>query len=153
MGQVAIRHTDQTEAGLDESAVGELSDQLRGELLTPDDPGYDEARKLWNAMHDIRPAMIARCAGVSDVIAAVNFARDKDVLVSIRGGGHNVAGKALCEGGLTIDLSAMKGIRVDPQAQTARVEAGVVWGSSTTKHRPSAWRRPEGFIPPPVLPD
>ncbi|NBC28493.1 MAG: FAD-binding protein, partial [Spirochaetes bacterium] len=147
MGQIVIKHTDQTEVGLDESAVGELGEQLRGELLLPGAPGYDEARKLWNAMHDIHPAMIARCSGASDVIAAVNFARDNDVLVSVRGGGHNVAGKALCEGGLTIDLSGMKGIRVDPAKRTVRVEPGVVWGELDRETQAFGLATTGGFHP------
>jgi FAD/FMN-containing dehydrogenase len=101
---------------------------LRGPLLSPGDEGYDTVRKIWNAMIDKRPALIARCAGVSDVINCVNFARDNNLLVSVRGGGHNVAGNAVCDGGLMIDLSTMKGIRVDPVSRIARAEPGVTWG-------------------------
>ena len=88
----------------------------------------DAARSVWNAMVDKRPALIARCRAASDVIAVVNFARERGLLVSMRGGGHNVAGLALCDGGVTIDLSLMHGIRVDPATQTVRAEAGVTWG-------------------------
>ena len=87
---------------------------LRGALLQPGDAGYDAARRVWNGMIDRQPALIARCAGAADVIAAVAFARANDLLVSVRGGGHNVTGNAVCDGGLMIDLSPMKGIRVDP---------------------------------------
>jgi FAD/FMN-containing dehydrogenase len=108
--------------------LGELRASLRGELLTSADPAYDEARKLWNGMFDKRPAAIARCTGTADVISAVKFARSNDLAVSVRGGGHNVAGKALRDGALAIDLSPMKGLRVDPKAKTARAQGGVTWG-------------------------
>ncbi len=110
-----------------ESDLREFRSSLRGQLLLPDQPGYEEARKLHNAMIDRRPAMIARCAGAADVIAAVKFARSHEIVVSVRGAGHNVAGTSLCDGGLVIDLSAMKGIRVHPGTRTARVEPGVTW--------------------------
>jgi hypothetical protein len=101
---------------------------LRGQLIQPGDDGYDEARGIWNGMIDKRPALIARCAGVSDVIASVNFARSNGMQISIRGGGHNIAGNSLCDGGLVIDLSQMKSIRVDPRTRTARAEPGLTWG-------------------------
>src|SRR5262245_49256346 len=100
---------------------------LRGRLLSPGDDVYDEARKLWNGMFDRRPALIARCAGAADVIRAVNFARDYRLLVAVRGGGHSFPGHSVCDGGLVIDLSAMKAIRVDLRARTVRAEAGVKW--------------------------
>ncbi len=108
--------------------LGDLRASLRGDLLTSADPAYDEARKLWNGMIDKRPAAIARCAGTADVISAVKFARSNDLAVSVRGGGHNVAGKALRDGALAIDLSGMKGLRVDPKTKTARAQGGVTWG-------------------------
>jgi UDP-N-acetylenolpyruvoylglucosamine reductase len=101
---------------------------LRGTLIRPGDAAYDATRAIWNGMIDKRPALIARCAGTADVIASVNFAREHELLVSIRSGGHNVAGNAVCDDGLMIDLSAMKGIWVDPVARTARAQAGVLWG-------------------------
>jgi hypothetical protein len=113
---------------LDDNAIGALRTGLRGPLLRPGDPGYDAARKIDNAMIDRHPALIARCAGAADVISAVRFARERDVVVSVRAGGHNVAGNAVCEGGLVIDVSPMKGIRVDPAARTAQAQAGVTWG-------------------------
>ena len=113
---------------LSESIVQNFKTSLRGTLLAPADPGYDEARKLpHNLMIDRRPALIARCAGVADVIACVQFARANRVLVSVRGTGHNVAGLSLCDDGLVIDLSAMKGIHIDPARRTARVDPGVTW--------------------------
>ena len=110
-----------------EEQVGEFRASLRGDLLQPGDDGYDQARRVWNAMIDRRPALIARCAGASDVIKAVNFARRHDLLVSVRGGGHSFAGNAVCDGGLVIDLTRMQGIRVDPVSQTVRAEPGVKW--------------------------
>jgi FAD/FMN-containing dehydrogenase len=114
--------------GLDDAAIKDLRASLRGSLLQPADAGYDGARRIDNAMIDRRPALIARCAGVADVLAAVRFARARDVLVSVRAGGHNVAGNAICDDGLVIDVSPMKGVRVDPAARTVRSEAGVTWG-------------------------
>ncbi len=113
---------------LDEGSVSAFRARLRGQLIRPGDEGYDEARKVWNGMIDRRPALIARCAGVADVIAAVNFAREQRLPVAIRGGSHNVTGNAVCDGGLVIDLSAMKGTRVDPEKRTARAEGGCTWG-------------------------
>jgi FAD/FMN-containing dehydrogenase len=110
------------------SAIDEVGGSFRGELLLPTSPGYDTVRRIWNGAIDRRPAFIARCTGVADVVAAVRFARERDLLVAVRAGGHGVAGHAVCDGGLMIDLSPMKGIRVDPQARTARAQAGVLWG-------------------------
>src|SRR5215211_4103252 len=117
-----------TEAALDKAIVEEFASKLRGELLRPGDAGYEEARLIWNGVIDKRPALIARCAGVGDVIDSVNFAGENDLLVAVRGGGHNVAGNAACDGGLVIDLSAMKGIRVDPERRTVRTEGGATLG-------------------------
>ncbi len=113
---------------LDEAIVEGFRAQFGGEILTPADEGYDIHRKVWNAMIDKHPGLIARCHGVADVITAVQFARDHALLVAVRGGGHNVAGNAVCDGGLVIDLSPMKGIRVDPAARTVRAQGGVTWG-------------------------
>jgi len=114
--------------GLETTASNELGGSFRGELLVPTSPGYDTARRIWNGAVDRHPACIARCTGVADVVAAVRFARERDLVVAVRSGGHGVAGHAVCDGGLVIDLSPMKGIRVDPQARTARAQAGVLWG-------------------------
>lgn len=124
--EVRTRTGDQT--ALEESAAQELRGSLRGELLRPDHGAYDETRKVWNGMINHRPALIARCAETADVVKTVSFARDHDLLVSVRGGGHNIAGKAVCEGGLMIDLSRMRGIAVDSRNQTARVEGGATLG-------------------------
>jgi len=107
--------------------VRELRRKFRGALLLPGEEGYDEARRVWNGAIDRRPALIARCAGADDVVEAVRFAREQDLPVSVRGGGHSVAGHAVCDAGLMIDLSLMKAVRVDPVARTARAAGGVLW--------------------------
>ena len=105
-----------------------LRDSIHGLVIGPDHGGYDEARSIWNGAIDRRPACIARCTGVADVVAAVRFARERELPVAVRSGGHGVGGHAICDGGLVIDLSPMQGIRVDPAGRTARAEAGVLWG-------------------------
>jgi hypothetical protein len=112
---------------LDEAAVEDLRGRLRGELVRPGDPSYDDARQIFNTIFDAHPALIVRCAGVADVVTAVDFARSSGLEVAVRSGGHNVSGTASCEEGLVIDLSPMKGIWVDPAARTARVQAGLTW--------------------------
>jgi FAD/FMN-containing dehydrogenase len=113
---------------LDEQAIGVLAQTFRGSLIQPGDAGYDEARKLYNGMIDKRPRLIARCADVADVITAVNSGRDQGVLIAIRGGGHNGPGFGSCDDGLVIDLSGLKGVRVDPAARTVRAESGCTQG-------------------------
>ena len=110
-----------------EAAVAAFKAGLRGQLLRPGDDAYDGARKIWNGMFDRRPALIARCAGTADVISAVNFARDNGLQVAVRGGGHSFPGHSVCDGGLMIDLSQMRGIRVDPAARTAKAQSGAKW--------------------------
>src|SRR5687767_1390013 len=128
MADLRVITPSEAEADLGESVVEDFASKLRGELLCPGDPGYEEARLVWNDLIDKRPALIARCAGVRDVIDSVTFARENDLLVAVRGGGHNVAGSAVCDGGLVIDLSPMKGLWVDPAARAARAQAGLLWG-------------------------
>jgi FAD/FMN-containing dehydrogenase len=113
---------------LEEAAVQELAANLRGELLRPEDDGYDTTRAIFNGMIDKRPAIIVRCVGTSDVIRGVSFARTHDLLVSVHGGGHGVAGNAVSDGGLMLDLSPMKGIRVDPARRTAQAQGGLTLG-------------------------
>jgi FAD/FMN-containing dehydrogenase len=108
--------------------IEEFRTAFRGEVIQSGDAGYETARKIWNASIDKRPGIIARCSGVADVVAAVNFARESELLVAVRGGGHNVAGRALCDDGIVIDLSGMKGIRVDARNHTARVQGGATLG-------------------------
>jgi FAD/FMN-containing dehydrogenase len=111
-----------------DSAVQELRSGSRGAILTPEDAAYEAARQVWNGMIDRRPGIIAKCSGVADVVAAVNFARENGLNAAIRGGGHSAAGYAVCDDNVVIDLSGMKGIRVDPKARTVRVEGGVTLG-------------------------
>src|SRR5919197_5815992 len=99
---------------LGEATLAELEGTLRGELVRPGDPGYDQARAVWNAAHDRHPALIIRCAGTADVMRAVEFARSEGLTVAVRGGGHSVAGFSTVDGGVVIDLEPMQGIRVDP---------------------------------------
>lgn len=115
-------------ADLEKSSIESLQARLQGELLQPGDDGYDSARRVWNGLIDRQPLLIARCATPSDVISAVNFARTHHLLISVRGGGHNVTGSAICEGGMVIDLSAMKGAQVDPARRTIWVQAGLTLG-------------------------
>jgi hypothetical protein len=109
-------------------AVDEFKTSLRGELIRPGNNNYDETRKVWNAMINKRPALIVRCAGVDDIVQSVRFARDNKLEVSVRGGGHSIAGSCLCDGGLMIDFTAMKGIRVDPIRRTVRAQPGLKLG-------------------------
>ncbi|MFL5797291.1 MAG: FAD-binding oxidoreductase [Actinomycetota bacterium] len=113
---------------LEESAVAALRDGLRGDVVVPGDSDYDAARVVWNGMIDRFPAIVARCAGTADVIAAVRFARDQDLVVAVRGGGHSVGGFSTCDGGIVIDLSGMRGVRVDPERRVARVNGGAHLG-------------------------
>src|ERR1700752_3180181 len=112
----------------DRNGVASLMAGISGVVFRPGDDGYDEARKVWNGMIDRHPALIVRCAGTADVIACVNLARERELPIAIRGGGHNVAGSAVCDDGVVVDLTAMKGIEVDPGAQTVRARPGLLWG-------------------------
>jgi hypothetical protein len=134
------------EVVLGEGVVEALRTRLRGPLLRAGDAGYDEARTIWNALIDHRPALVARCAGVADVIATVQFAREHELLVSIRGGGHNIAGKAVCDGGLMLDLARLKGIRVDPVAKTVRAEPGVLGGELDRETQAFGLATPVGTV-------
>jgi FAD/FMN-containing dehydrogenase len=129
-----------------ETEIQELRAGFRGELVAPGDATYDEARKVYNGMIDRRPALIARCADVADVVASVNFAREKKMLVAVRGGGHSGPGLGVCDGGLVIDLSRLRGIRVDPKDQTVRVDGGCVWGDVDHATHPFGLAVPSGFL-------
>lgn len=111
----------------EDAAIADLRERFRGELLRPGDDGYETARHIQNGLIDRHPALIARCTGTADVVEAVNFARTHDVLVSLRGGGHNVAGNATNDGGVVIDLSGMRSVFVDPERRTARAQGGATW--------------------------
>src|SRR5690606_12730991 len=119
---------------------------LRGSLLLAGDAGFDEARKVYNAMIDKTPVAIVRCADVADVIRAVNHAREANVTVAIRGGGHHGAGLGSCDGGVVIDLADMNGVRVDPEAKTVRVEGGATWGKVDHATNAFGLATPSGFI-------
>jgi hypothetical protein len=116
------------DAQIDATALGELSAAFTGELVRPGDSTYDEHRRVWNGSIDRSPALIARCGAAADVVAAIAFARSTGLPLAVRGGGHSFPGLSVCDGGIVVDLGPMKGIRVDPEARTARVEAGVLWG-------------------------
>ena len=113
---------------MNSGTIGRLQERIRGELVQPADAAYDAARKVYNGMIDKRPRLIARCADVADVMAAVEFGRENDLLTAVCGGGHNVGGLGSCDDGLVIDLRQMRGVRVDPVARTARVAGGALWG-------------------------
>ena len=127
MSNARVLTLDGSMAELSADDLSGLRARTEGPVLLPGDDGYETARRVWNGNIDRRPGLIARCTGVADVQEAVNFARSKHLLVAVRGGAHNAAGNGTCDGGIVIDLSLMKGIRVDPVARTARAEGGVVW--------------------------
>jgi len=129
----------------DDSAVEAFAEQLRGRVLRPGDAGYDDARTVWNAMIDRRPALVAQCAGTADVMTAVDFAREHDLLLAVKGGGHNIAGNGVCDDGLVVDLSGMKSVRVDPDSQTARVEPGVTLGELDHETQAFGLATPVGY--------
>jgi FAD/FMN-containing dehydrogenase len=131
---------------LSEAAIASFAASIRGGVVLPNDARYDEARKLYNAMIDKRPALIARCTDAGDVIASVNFARDNGLLLAVRGGGHNGAGLGSCDGGLLLDLSLLKGVRVDPKARTARVGGGCTWGDVDHATHAFGLATPSGII-------
>lgn len=126
--------------------ISKLRQGFRGEIILPSDPGYDAARKVYNGMIDKRPAVIARCLDVADIIAAVKFGRENNLLTSIRGGGHNAGGLGVCNDGLVIDLSRMKNVHVDPKARTVRIAPGCVWGDVDHAAHAFGMATPSGFI-------
>jgi len=127
-------------------SIGQLKGSFRGEVIEPADSAYESARKVYNGMIEKRPRVIARCADVADVMAAVQFGRENNLLTAIRGGGHNGAGLAVCDDGLVIELSRMRGVRVDPARRTARVEGGCVWGDVDHATHAFGMAVPCGFI-------
>jgi FAD/FMN-containing dehydrogenase len=134
------------EAKLDEGILKEVEASFRGQLVRPDDPTYDEHRKIWNGSIDRYPALIARCAGVADVIAAIRLAREAGLPVAVRGGGHSFPGLSVCDGGIVIDLGLMKGIRVDPETRTARAQAGVLLGELDREAQTFGLAAPSGIV-------
>ncbi len=128
MSTVAALNREGAPLALDQKLVDGLRAALRGPLLLAGDAGYEEARSVWNAMIDRRPALVARCLGVADVVAGVRFARESGIALSMKGGGHNISGLAVAEGGLMLDLSLMRGVWVDPRSRIARAQAGCLLG-------------------------
>src|SRR5689334_19862979 len=119
---------DTTAPVLGEATIQELRESVRGTVLTAADDGYDEARTIWNGMHDDkRPALVVRCHGSADVAAAVGFARSASLSLAVRGGGHSIAGYSTCDGGIVVDLSPLRYVRIDPVARRAYVGGGAVW--------------------------
>ena len=116
-----------SQLAIDDATIEQLRSAVGGEVITPEDAAYDEARKVWNGMIDRHPALIVRCSSTDDVVAAVNFGREHDLLVSVRGGAHSTPGYSTCDGGIVIDLQPMNGVEVDPAAATARVQGGAKW--------------------------
>src|SRR5213592_973264 len=131
---------------LNENAVTVFKANLRGRLIEPGDKDYDEARKVYNAMIHKKPRLIARCADVADVISSVNFARENDLLLAIRSGGHNAGGLGICDDGLVIDLSPIKYTRVDPTTRTVTVGGGCVWGDVDHATHVFGLAAPSGII-------
>jgi hypothetical protein len=131
---------------LDASAIEKFASQVRGKITLPGDPGYDDTRKVYNAMIDKHPGMFVRCVDVADVIHSVNFGRENGLLVSVRGGGHNAGGLGLCDDGLVIDLSGIKFVLVDPQEKTVKVGGGNVWGEVDHATHPFGLAVPAGII-------
>jgi FAD/FMN-containing dehydrogenase len=129
-----------------ETVVKDLKGRIRGPLLCPGDPGFDDARSVWNAMIDRRPALIVRCLGTADVIAGVNVAREHGLPLSIKGGGHNIAGLAVCEGGLMLDMSLMRGVWVNPSEAVARAQAGCLLGDVDTETQVHGLAAVLGFV-------
>jgi FAD/FMN-containing dehydrogenase len=129
-----------------DQAIDELQADFRGELIRPGTPTYDEARQVRNGLIDRHPALIARCSGTADVVVAVNFAREHDLLLSIRGGSHNVSGAAVNDGGIVVDLSAMRGVRIDPEARTVRAQGGATWGDVDRETQLCGLATPGGVV-------
>ena len=131
---------------IDESEIEQLRVSMRGRLLKPGEPDYDKARIVFNGMFDRRPALIARCRGVADVIDAVRFARRHHLLTAVRAGGHSVAGNSICDGGLVIDVSPMNSVTVDRKGRVACVQGGAVWDDVDRETQPFDLATPGGMV-------
>jgi FAD/FMN-containing dehydrogenase len=127
--------------------IQSIKSTFHGQLFEPSDAGYNDARQIWNASINKHPRLIARCSGVADVISAVNFGRTNDLLTAIRGGGHNVGGRALCDDGIVIDLSGMRSVHVDPATRTVRVEGGATLGDLDRETHAFGLAVPTGIVP------
>src|SRR5437867_6902847 len=148
MADLQFKTRSGANASIPEATLTAFKEGLRGRVAVPGSADYEQARPIWNAMIERRPALFARCAGAADVMRSVHFAREQGLPLAVRGGGHNIAGNALCDGGLVIDLSPMKSVRIDAGARLARVEPGVTLASSTARRRPSGWPRRWASTPP-----
>jgi FAD binding domain len=135
-----------------ENRIEEFRLAFRGKVIRPGDAAYDPARRIWNASVDKRPGIIARCSGAVDVVNAVNFARENELLVAVRGGGHNVGGRALCDGGIVVDLSCMRGIHIDARNRTALVQAGATLSDVDRETHIYGWLCRRASSPQPALP-
>ncbi len=146
MASERLMNRDGVEVRLPTEAIEQLEGRLRGALIRPGHAEYDEARRVYNAAHDRRPAMIARVTGVADVIAVVDFAREHELLLALRGGGHSVPGFGTCDGGVVLDLGPMRGIRVDPERRTVRAEGGCTWGDFNHATQAFGLATPGGIV-------
>ena len=138
--------TTKPPAALIDGALDELKGTIRGSVLTPTDPGYDDVRPAFNAMHQGRPAVVVGCGGTADVVAAVNFARDRGVPVAVRGGGHSIAGLSTIDGGMLIDLGQMNGVQVDPERRLVHVQGGAVLGDVDRETQAFGLAAPSGVV-------
>ncbi|QLG61885.1 FAD-binding oxidoreductase [Halorarum salinum] len=146
MPQATVATRDGTTTTLPEETVEAFRQRLRGPLLSPGDEGFEEATRIWNGMIEKTPALVVRPTGTADVVAAVNFARDDDLLLSVKGGGHNIAGTALADDGLTIDTSRLRGVLVDPEEQIATAQAGCLLGDLDRETQLHGLVTPGGFV-------
>ena len=146
MSELRFKRRSGEVVGLAESEVDAFEADFHGQILRPDSERYDRCRQVWNGMHDRRPALIACCAGSEDVVRAMELARDHELLVAVRGGGHSVAGHSTCDDGLVIDLTLMDGVDVDPDARTARVQAGAHWAVVDGATQPFFLAAPGGVV-------
>jgi len=146
MKQISIQRRDGTEIEVTSDEVAKLRHGIRGSLIGPEDPDYDERRKVWNGTVDKRPGLIALCRGVADVMKMVHFAKDKDLILSTRGGGHNVSGSAVADQGLVIDLTEMRTVKVNPEEKTAWVQGGALLGDLDNETAPFGLAAPVGVV-------
>lgn len=146
MTRIRARRLDGTESHLDSDALEALRNALGDHLVTPESPEYERARNVWNGMIDRRPALVARCRGVADVLAVVRFAREAELLLAVRGGGHNVAGYGTCDGGVVLDLSPVRDVRVDPASRTVRVGGGATWADVDRETQAFGLAVPGGIV-------
>jgi FAD/FMN-containing dehydrogenase len=145
MGDLTLATMSGGNTKIGQEAIDALASSLRGDLLTAESAGYDDARSIWNAMIDKRPGLIVQCAGPADVIRAVRFSSEHELLVAVHGVGHNIAGNAVCDGGIMVSLAGMKSVHVDPAARTVRVEPGVTLGDLDNETQAHGLATPVGI--------